>query len=459
MTTTTLPRRVIVDDTDPRIQYSIHRTWSSVFVPETNETFRTTFHTSNGSLLENFTNLSFRFRGSSPLVFGYNPQTQHVCSVNGTGIGPAPVTTDSLSQDNSALLCDGTQFTEEGEYTLTLNVTGLPPDPELPLCFDYITYIPPASAQAEPATVLVDKSDPAISYVGNWTTTDASYDSAIFTQTTGSHLIFNFTGTSVSWIGFIPTQPVGANYTYSVDGGKSRLLSLHPSPFNNLSSQIFFTSPSLSYGLHSLVVEKTGGDTGALLTLNNFMVTNGSALTPSSLPPPIASSSPPPIASSVPTPSTSANGPNLNTSILGAIIGGVIGGIVILCIASFLVWRYHLWRRNSHSGRIVIDPDNTTVHQQVTPFDSTAPFGSTMPKLLDHAPKSCRAPMENPPGIILDSSPDGPPDVGGANVTPQAPGQNLNAMEENEHEDSSSARSAASRDKPMEPPPSYFSYQ
>ncbi|KAF8880040.1 hypothetical protein BD779DRAFT_1474034 [Infundibulicybe gibba] len=316
------PRRIIVDDTDPQIQYSGDDQWilidsNELGAPTPNPRpngppFRNTTHFTNTTTSEAL-NLIFRFNGSSPQVFGTSIFTTYECFIDNTNIGPTQSRpqppTEPMELGNNGPLCDGTGFVEEGEHTLMLNLSTTNTIRPI-FWFDYITYIPSASP-LESATVLVDSLDQAIVYNGGWVTDGTgTYNNAKYTRANGSSLTFNFSGTSVSWVGYIPWAPGVpnqlANGTYLIDDSG-------PEPFT-----LDESTPGYSGNLPNHVINH-GDNTTTPLTLNHFVVTNNvSTVLPVS-----TSSLSPTVSSTATTVTTSGNNPSAP---MKAIVGGVVGG-------------------------------------------------------------------------------------------------------------------------------------
>ncbi|KAF8880153.1 hypothetical protein BD779DRAFT_1099478 [Infundibulicybe gibba] len=455
-------RKVIVDDTDPQIQYSSIDQWRLLILrapspsafdplqPQGQLPFQNTTHVSSNQTTSSLS-LQFQGSGSSPQVFGTNssPGTPYECFIDGTSIGSTSPTGAFVG-----LLCDGTPFVEGKEYTLTLNVTQK--EGFQGIGFDYITYIPSTSVPLGSATVLVDRGDPAIAYgILGWNfDTSGQDDLDSFTQTNDTGLTFNFTGTSVSWVGSIlhlgpANQSISTgSATYSIDEAEPVPFELHTPPVVNyhtnnsttqvalnLTNQVFFTSPTLSPGPHSLKVTYEGNQTAVPLALNHFVVANN-----------------------VSTTSPSANRPSTSAPI-GAIVGGVIGGIAVLCLAAFLLRRRSRQWKTSRK-RSSIDHDDTTTFPHLTPFDAM-PSGPAMAEASNRTLKAHRPLMVDPPEFdpyILFDRPSG---IDGVDATPRAQHSNQPKPPlrippvEAVHEDHS-ARSATS-DEAADPPPSYAS--
>ncbi|KAF8880045.1 hypothetical protein BD779DRAFT_1108310 [Infundibulicybe gibba] len=413
MTALALPRRVIVDDADPQIQFSSEWLASDGDEdPNPNGTsghpFQNTTHVSPWYI---DSNLSFQFQGSSPQVFGVanvHAQSHYECFLDGISI-PQPPGSDVYTGSEHSLLCDGTQFTEGKEYTLTLNTTGYASGPVV--WIDYITYIP-SSVPVGSATTLVDRLDPAIVYSpGDWTIANASLSLARSTQASGSRLTFNFTGTSVSWVGYTPqtASNESTNATYSIDGEGPQLFRLDASPFANLSNQVFFTSPNLSSGSHSLTVIYGGDNTKVPLTLNHLVVTNASTSTSSPARSIMSSASSLPSAESL-----TSNEPSASHT--GAIVGGVIGGIAgtaMLCLAAFFLWRYSHQRRTGNSRKFSVRRGGNTASS------NAVPSGPAMAEASNRTPRVHPSPVAGSSEPNPFSSLDDPSGSGGPSSTPQ----------------------------------------
>ncbi|KAF8875437.1 hypothetical protein BD779DRAFT_212451 [Infundibulicybe gibba] len=351
-------RRVVVDDTNPQIQYSGKWYLDSQNLDNVGN-FGTPFqHTSHGTNT-NSSGLSLQFQGSYPQVFGTNSvksltgalDPSWTCLVDGVDIGR---TSRFNFPINNFLLCDGKNVTD-GNHTLTINVTMSHES----FWFDYVTYIPSTTVSLESAIVRVERLDPAIVYDSGWGDLG---NFSNFTFTNGSQLKFDFIGKSVSWIGYIPREfaldPTSARY--SIDGGKPESFRLNGLSDNSTSvyNQVFFTTPDLTPGHHSLLVTHDGQRNQTPLTLNYLLVANASA------------PSLPPVTSSTPTPSNSSK-PSSSVPV-GAIIGAVVGGVAVLCIVAFFIWRRTRQRRVIVYDRADIDPDDDTIPSHsstITPFN------------------------------------------------------------------------------------------
>ncbi|KAG6809324.1 hypothetical protein H0H93_015912, partial [Arthromyces matolae] len=158
------------------------------------------------------------------------------------------------------------------------------------------------------------------------------------TTVAGSQVKFDFVGTSLTWVGFIPVELShnASSVSYVVDNGASvnfNLAGLPASATTTVYFQDFFSIPDLSAGPHSVLVTYNGP--GTPLTLDYLLITNTSlpgtaGATVSSQSTNTATGS-----SSTTSPKASQTPHSGNT---GAIVGGVLGGlvfIILLLIALF----------------------------------------------------------------------------------------------------------------------------
>jgi hypothetical protein len=196
---------VIIDDTDPSIQYS--GPWFEVGYPQIAEfqvggnlslgvplgdPFQNTLHgvnvTANFSFPFNgmsslfiFDPLSLSFSGSTIYVYGTSITTNASgtqdptweCFIDNNSIGwfPAP----STSQNNW-ILCGADQF-RDGPHVLTLkaNVSN-----HQTFWLDQIQYAPSASVSLNDSLLRIDSNDPAIQYSNGWHNTVLTYESPEF---------------------------------------------------------------------------------------------------------------------------------------------------------------------------------------------------------------------------------------------------------------------------------------
>jgi hypothetical protein len=204
-------RLIVVDDSDPLIQYSgsgwFRDGGSMDGVGNFGPTFQHTLHGTNSS-----DSLSFSFHGvfhslfrvdfillfligSSVEVWGTNFPVNTAsgidptweCFVDNVSIG---ATAYFQYPENNWLLCQKPQL-NDGSHVLTVKVTS----GGHTFWFDYIRYTPSASVSTTTSILLVDNHDPAIVYGPGW---GALGSTATFTTNLGSEMSFDFTGTLFS---------------------------------------------------------------------------------------------------------------------------------------------------------------------------------------------------------------------------------------------------------------------
>ena len=254
-------------------------------------------------------------------------------------------------------MCQGSQLAD-GPHTLTVNVTTTGNT----FWFDRLQFTPSPGISSENETnvVFVNIDDPAIEYGLGW---QQLGDTANCTTKLGSQLKFNFTGkfeilliilhnesqrkffhhigTSLSWLGFIPTElsHSASSASYSIDGGSPvsfKLNGLPPAATSTVYNQVFFTTPKLSPGAHSLVVTYLGDNSVTPLVLSNMYVTNvtlpsahqsGSNMSNNS-----ASVSTP--NGSLPSSSTprAVSGSSSSVVPYGAVFGGIFGAVSLIAL-------------------------------------------------------------------------------------------------------------------------------
>ncbi|KAL4265537.1 hypothetical protein AB1N83_004076 [Pleurotus pulmonarius] len=155
------------------------------------------------------------------------------------------------------------------------------------------------------------------------------------TETQGASFTFNFVGTSVTVYGTL-NDITFPNTTYVLDGGNPFPFSGQPEPQVQY-QQIFYSSPVLPYGEHTLVGTCT--DEGANVILDYLVVET-----------PLKSATN--ASSSTPTPTAVVPANIQPTSPTIAIVGGVLGGLLLLMtiLASYLWYRQFQGRRSRKSS-------------------------------------------------------------------------------------------------------------
>ncbi|TFK23470.1 hypothetical protein FA15DRAFT_620792 [Coprinopsis marcescibilis] len=367
-------RWVVVDDDDPSFEFTgdwvVRRSDFEGYLAY-GKTYRGSQHgtTTSG-------NLSFSFTGSELLLLGTsavqdsedgtrNPRWG--CQVDGISIAaqrPYPGPANNYPLCKMDILSD-VRWT--GSHTLTVNATS--GDGAI-FWVDSIRYLPPGNATLDRPTVMIEHTDPSITYaIGNWQTiTDTDRSDVILAMEPGATLGLSFTGSKITWVGWSPEgYPAGnSTATYSLDGGPPVAFNFSgpPSTFT-LRYQTYFEIDSLSPEPHTLIVTHQGPSTP--LTLDYFLVEDGDFLIPSNPLRVLPSSSTPsatPSRTAEPEASTSSDSPT------GAIAGGVVGGVVIIVALGFI---FFLLKRRDR--RIELRANSATTYTQ--PIVYTPPPAAT----------------------------------------------------------------------------------
>ncbi|KAL0574076.1 hypothetical protein V5O48_007885 [Marasmius crinis-equi] len=374
------PRRVVVDDTDPRINYV--GTWSLDVGSFDNEgifgaPYNHTMHGTN----ENRASFSFTFEGEFVQVRGAKenhrinrPQNvtsdnttalaKWTCQVDGSSIKTTPYRTFMYDMTNN-MLCEQSRLSR-GPHTLTLNVTIDDPNSQI-WWLDKIEYTPLPTANLANEVLKIDGSDPSVQYdngTGNWLSIAGLFNG---TGTTGASMSLQFNGTSVSLYGFNEgsdrdwTAGSGRYFVDSSGDTNFEVPASKPLPFttNNRTDwyhQLMLTTPKLSPGSHEMVIAYTGvqkSDPVQWLSIDYFYVTaseggaqlNSTSTTAGGLP-------------------ERTGGSDNKKSTAGPIAGGVIGGVAGLALIALAA--FFLWRRKAKQDRyeetkydsIPFNPDN-----------------------------------------------------------------------------------------------------
>ena len=204
-------RLVVVDDTDPNIQYS--GPWftaqnSQLTTGNFGPPFQSTLHgvSNNASFSYSFSGMSRwlvcfialslvfgRFSGSQPTVLG----TSITTNASGTQDPTWECFIDNISigwnfspgseNENNWVFCQNDQLLD-GPHVLSMNVTVLHLQN---FWFDQIQYLPSSNVPLYNSTLRVDSSDPAVQYSSGWT---ESLDIVNLTQSAGSTVTFQFFG-------------------------------------------------------------------------------------------------------------------------------------------------------------------------------------------------------------------------------------------------------------------------
>ncbi|KAJ3826569.1 hypothetical protein F5880DRAFT_1610115 [Lentinula raphanica] len=381
---TTVPRLVVVDDTDPSIQYSP----ASVFVTDTsgkldgqgyggpvfNRTLTGLSGTSNlnGSLTFHFNGTFVRAVLAAQGEFGW------ACRVDNHSI---PSNTLNSNQVTNYIACDseGTLSGTTSEHTLEVDLFLSVDSPFVlnsSLWLDSIQYQPLPSDPLDALTLRIHNSDPSISYSnssGEWT--DFQGLDANATDLTGSSMSLAFNGTQVLIIsrtgltGLLgtsvtlysidygsPAQYEAATAFYTLDGKSTDFdipgsMETANSDGNtiNISNWPLFTISNLSAFQHDLNVASsynTSSFPQQYLSIEYFIIRTN----------PANSTSTEGSANSTGVGSSSGNSSNTTGHStgnsawpVGGIVGGVMGGVIGLVAILLALYFIRRRRRNSPS--------------------------------------------------------------------------------------------------------------
>ncbi|KAF7342109.1 hypothetical protein MVEN_01798200 [Mycena venus] len=341
------PRRIVVDDTDPAIQYGP----SGWFVADSTKlntigNYGPVYNGTSHAATTDAT-LSFPFNGTAITVLGTIAITKDAnnntdptwdCFVDEIQItNPNP--TFQFPENNWAL-CDQAQIAS-GSHMLTIQVKSK----GQPFYLDQIIYRPLPTVQYDGAVLEYTNTDPSVSFGTGW----RQWGVQNVTQTTGAQVALNFHGTGVSLFGYVPTELPhnSTSASYTIDGGP-------PVPFvlNGLAAQsatlynaVMFTTNTLTPATHNLVVSYGGDSSKTPLVVGAFYVTNTS--TPStSTSTSAAPGNSPSADASTSTVTTKKSSP------VGAIIGGIVGCLVTIALVVGLVfWCRRRRQRQAESIR------------------------------------------------------------------------------------------------------------
>ncbi|ESK83716.1 hypothetical protein Moror_2106 [Moniliophthora roreri MCA 2997] len=384
---TRFPRRVVIDDTDPRVKYET-QSWSLDAAGSFNNisawgpAYNNTMHGSS----QNSASFSFNFEGEYVSVWGAKdnrkiPKDESTdddlaklarwqCQVDGSLIESFNYPRDIDFITNN-VLCETSGLSLTAPHVLTVNITVEDPETQM-FWFDKIEYAPGPNVKLAGEVMKFDSSDSSIRYnngSGSWVL-DTSAGIPLFnaTRTTGASMSFRFNGqhfNSHHIVYSAYTSSVGTQVTlHGVDEGRSRsnlraessgryhidgiddqtFLLPGSRPFPSDSSiptnhwnEWLFTSPELEPGTHELLVTFMGVQTGGLrpqgLSVDYFYVavaeipTNGSDGKDGSrgLGP--------------------ENHPGSKDKPVGGIVGGTVCGVITIFVLGWVICFYYRRRK------------------------------------------------------------------------------------------------------------------
>ncbi|KAJ4487224.1 hypothetical protein C8J55DRAFT_558280 [Lentinula edodes] len=353
---TAVPRLVVVDDTDPSIQYTPSTAFSKDSAgkldgqgyggPVFNHTLTGLSGTSNnGSLTFSFNGTFVRAMVAAEGIYGW------YCNVDNHLITSFTVDT---SQVTNYIACDseGTLSGTTSEHTLVVNFFFYPDSPTTSsLWLDSIQYQPLPSDPLDAVTLRIHNSDPSISYSnssGGWSFQGLNSNATDLTGTSMS-LSFNGTSTTLYSVNFgSPTEYNATTAFYTIDG-KSTDFDLPGSAktsnsggnYTNISNWPLFTLADLSASQHNLNVATSYNSTPQpqYLSIEYFIIQTN----------PSNSSSTEGSSNSTGVGSSSGGSSSSHSTPVGAIVGGVVGGIVGL--AAIILALYFFFRRRRRSAQ------------------------------------------------------------------------------------------------------------
>ncbi|KAF7303907.1 Peroxidase [Mycena indigotica] len=373
-------RQLVVDDTDPRIQYGAQDWFIADPNTLTSGNFGSIFNgTSHGTTSNNST-LLFPFNGTSIEVWGTisvattnnlaDPSWD--CYVDDVRI-PNPDPTFRF-EENNWLLCAEDSISK-GSHTLRIQVHSA----GRPFYLDYIKYRPLSGEVSRSASVVAySNTDPAVSFSTGWVT----FGGENATDVNGAQVALHFRGTSASMYGFVPTErPHNATCaSYSIDNGQPINFTLRgladASDTTTQYNVMLFTTPLLEDKEHNLVVTYHGDRDHTPLVLQSFYVFDSPDIH-------LSTSSSPPTASS------GASKATRYTSV-GAITGGTIAGAFILAVLAVVAFCLRQTRRKRALEAVHPTPfPLTTRKQEISnrfPVATSSPACVGSSQLVPHLP-------------------------------------------------------------------------
>ncbi|KAK7049992.1 hypothetical protein VNI00_005423 [Paramarasmius palmivorus] len=368
----TYPRRIVVDDTDPRISYEGGPWTLDVGSFDDIGGWGAPYnHTSHGTN-QNGASFSFTFQGEFVQVRGIkdnrfsNPNGRAIsdnvttlakwsCQVDGGAMPTIPYWRN-YNAITDRVLCEQGRLSHD-PHTVTVNVVIDDPSAQM-FWVDRIEYTPLPNANLDNMTMKIDGSDSSIQYdntTGAWLSVGMLGNA---TAQTGSSVSVRFNGTSASLYGYNAglendwQASTGRYYVdnsgdeiFDVEGSKRDPRSGNRSNFLNV---LHFTTPNLEPGPHEMVVTFTGVQSGSdplqWLTVDYIYVTTGentqlnsSETTMSTLPSRSADSN--------------SSGSSSSKTPIASIVGGVVGGIVGLVLLVFAAFLFLSRRRQAKKNK------------------------------------------------------------------------------------------------------------
>ncbi|KAK7021846.1 hypothetical protein VNI00_017239 [Paramarasmius palmivorus] len=300
-----IPRRIVVDDTDARIEYA--GSWfldNTGFLDSLSCTGATYNRTMHGTKRDGAT-FSFTFEGEYVSIWG-TKDTRNLkrnnansikddlsklpwwqCQIDGFRI-PRGDYLPEIDRLTNNMLCDASGLSTSSPHVLTLKVEI--DDPQMQTFWlDKIEYAPVPDADVSGEVLRVDSSDPSVRYNNtsrNWHPDTGTGTQFNQTGVTGTSLSFTFNGTSVSLYGFNEGDTGKRSATsgrYFIDNSNDVGFDIpgsKTSPSNSSRgidyyNELFFQSPELKPGTHDMTITFTGPSSGQVqwLSVDYFYVT------------------------------------------------------------------------------------------------------------------------------------------------------------------------------------------
>ncbi|PPR02070.1 hypothetical protein CVT24_011169 [Panaeolus cyanescens] len=358
-----IPRSILVDDTNPLIQYD--GTWfsdASGALDNTGAdgtTFNKTLHwtTENGTITFPYTGTIVNVVGSTRVRNDTGiPDPEWECSVDGVPMRNNVIT----DEENNWNLCTSAG-TPEGDHVLTVKITVRQAQTYY---LDRIIYTPSSSVPLDDKTLIINDNDPALQYGPGWG--PASFGGQHATTLSGSKVTLDFIGVSLRWFAAIDRTKSPTHATFSVDqstptdfvigsGGVAPNAAM-------LFTQNLFTTPDLAPGPHHLEVIFLGNEQTTNLMLDFLVVQNSTTPLGQATTPPTGTNTTKAATNTLP---SSSNQPFFPTTIipndstrpsssshLGPIIGGALGGLIIF-LGGFLVLYCRLRQKRKQHSHII----------------------------------------------------------------------------------------------------------
>ncbi|KAL0573736.1 hypothetical protein V5O48_008212 [Marasmius crinis-equi] len=345
------PRRIIVDDTDPRIAYD-SGSWS--FDVSAFDNFGIFGNPYNGTMRgtnSEEAKFSFTFEGEFIQVKGAkdNRRISHsenselddisrlptyMCQVDGSPIEHVNYESDIYETTNN-VLCEQAHLSK-GNHTLIMTIM-LNDTSTQTFWLDSLEYAPLENADLSKEVLKIDASDPSITFhndSGSWRTDGGTSKLFNYTAVPGASMSLKFNATQQD------TNPASGRYYIDNTGDTkfeirgAKLLPLTQSNLTAWYNQEVFTSEKIPAGEHEMVITYTGANTGSNLlhplVIDYFHVTGG-----------VRDESRD--GSNTTSPDVGEAKREKSRTPVGSIVGGVLGGVVaLLAIAGLLLW---VWRR------------------------------------------------------------------------------------------------------------------